>query len=148
MPLADRLESSCLLEEEVAVAGTETMIGDKEGASNLDRIIWSTEPRQGRTFVRSRMVAQRGGTRKMVTMAATKAARYGVVVPVPILLRVRLMAEVATRRKYQEMPKEGAARADRVEEGVGAHHLLRPLRHRPVVAAAAAAAAAARRADM
>ena len=144
MLLAGRLVSSCLLVEEVAVVGTETMIGDKEGASNHDRITWSTEPRKGRTCVRSRMVAPRGGTTKMVTMATAKAARCGVEVPVPILLQVRFMAEVATRGKSQEM-REGAARADRVVvEGVEAPP-LRPLHHRPVVAAAAAAAV--RRAD-
>ena len=146
MLLAGRLVSSCLLVEEVAVVGTETMTGDKEGASNHDRITWSTEPRKGRTCVRSRMVAPRGGTTKMVTMATAKAARCGVEVPVPILLQVRFMAEVATRGKSQEM-REGAARADRVVvEGVEAPP-LRPLHHRPVVAAAAAAAAAVRRAD-
>ena len=90
-----------MLEEEVVVVGTGTMIGDKGGASKLGRITWSIERRQGRTFVRSRTVAPRGGTTKMVTVATAKAAKYGVEVPVPILLQVRLMAEVTTREKYQ-----------------------------------------------
>ena len=130
------------------------MIGGREGASNLVRITWSIELRQGRTFVRSRTVEQRGGTTKMATLATTKSAdtdnmsghaRYGVEVPVLILLvpLVRLMAELATLRKYQAITREAAAIVDQVAGEVEAPPEVRrprPLHHLPAAAAAAAAA--------
>lgn len=146
-----RPESSCLLEAvAVAVVVTETMIGDREDDSDLGRIIWPTEPRQGRIFARSRMVARRGGTMRMTRTTMTSndtdsmsgPARYGVgvralILPLPL---PRPHAARAMRKNHPRIPAGDAARANR--EAVAEarrpllHRRLRHLLHRPVAAAA------------
>ena len=144
-----RPESSCLLEAvavAVAVVGTETMTGGREDDSDLGRIIWSTEPRQGRIFARSRMVARRGGTMRMtrITMLSNGTdnmsgpARYGVGVRVLILSLPRPHAARAMRKNHPKIPAEDVVRANR-EAVVEARRRLHPPRlrhllHRPAAA--------------
>lgn len=144
-----RPESSCLLVA-VAVAVTETMIGDREDDSDLGRIIWPTEPRQGRIFARSRMVARRGGIMRMTRTTLTSndtdsmsgPARYGVGVRALILPLPRPHAARAMRKNHPRIPAGDTVRANR--EAVAEarrrlpHRRLRHLLHRPAAAAAAA----------
>ena len=131
----------------VAVVGTETMIGDREDDSDLGRIIWPTEPRQGRIFARSRMVARRGGTMRMTRTMMTSndtdnmngPARYGVGVRVLILPLSRPHAARVMRKNHPRMiPAGDAVRANR--EAIVEARLrlppprLRHLLHRPAAA--------------
>lgn len=144
MPPVVQPESSCLPEAAVVV-GIETMIGDRGGGFDLGRIIWPTEPRRGRIFVRSRTVARRGEITQIATATMRSGdtnntsgpERYGVGVRVLILLRLRLKVAGAMRRKHRGISRGDVARADRAAgAGDPPRH---PLLHRPVDVAVAVA---------
>jgi len=140
------------------VVGIETMIGDRGGGFDLGRIIWPTEPRRGRIFVRSRTVARRGEITQIATATMRSGdtnntsgpERYGVGVRVLILLRLRLKVAGAMRRKHRGISRWDVARADRAAAAGAGDPPRHPLLHRPVevAVAVAAAAAAARRAGV